>query len=76
MPRLADWVHHKRANQRVLNFYRRLNQALLEHWSLSHSKSAYADLESALRSGKLSPAQAVSESLMAWGFEETREEGL
>jgi len=76
LPRLADWVHHKRADQRVFNFYRRLNQALLEHWSSSHSKSAYADLESALRSGQLSPAQAVSESLLAWGFEDSREKNL
>ncbi|MBM3930969.1 MAG: methylmalonyl Co-A mutase-associated GTPase MeaB, partial [Sphingomonadales bacterium] len=76
LPRLADWVHHKRANQRVFNFYRRLHQALLEHWTSTHSKSAYADLESALRSGQLSPAQAVSESLLAWGFEDSREKGL
>jgi len=75
-PQLPDWIHHKRANQRVFSFYRMLNQALLEYWSSLHSKSTHADLESALRSGQLSPAQAVLESLRAWGFEDSREKGL
>ena len=70
LPGLANWIHHKRAGQRVSSFYRMLNQALLEHWSSTQSKSDHADLESALRAGHLSPAQAVSESLQAWGLEE------
>ncbi len=68
LPQLPDWIHNKRASQRVSTFHRMLSKALLEHWSSSHSTSGYDDLESALRSGQLSPAQAVSERLKVWGF--------
>jgi LAO/AO transport system kinase len=70
LPALPDWIHSKRAAQRVSSFHRMLNQALLEHWSSSQSNRTYLDLEQALKSGQISPTQAVWERLQEWGFED------
>ncbi|MBM3936398.1 MAG: methylmalonyl Co-A mutase-associated GTPase MeaB [Sphingomonadales bacterium] len=70
LPELPDWIKNKRANQRVSSFQRMLNQALLEHWSSSQSRRTYLDLESDLRTGQISPSQAVWDRLKDWGLKE------
>lgn len=70
MAELPDWINNKRAAQRVSSFHRMLNQALLEHWTSSQSSKTYLDLEQDLKSGQISPTQAVRERLQEWGFQD------
>jgi LAO/AO transport system kinase len=70
LTQMSDWIQSKRAQQRVMCFYRLLNQALLEHWSSSQSTRTVKDLESGLRLGQISPFEALQNRLHDLGINE------
>jgi putative protein kinase ArgK-like GTPase of G3E family len=68
LPGYEQWLHHKRSEQRVHQYRRKLNQALWAAMGEGRGSELGPSIEDGVRNGHDSPASAVAKTMEALGL--------